>query len=159
MTMQGITPCLWFDTQAEEAVAFYASLIEDSQIGEVVRYGEGAPLPAGTALTVEFTLQGQKFLALNGGPMFQFSPAVSFILHCETQEEVDHLWENLSDGGEKQRCGWLRDKYGLSWQVVPAAVGRMMRDPDPARRNRVMQAIMAMDRLDIAALEAAYGGP
>lgn len=157
--MQGITPCLWFDTQAEEAVAFYASLIEDSRIGEVVRYGEGAPLPAGTALTVEFTLQGQKFLALNGGPMFQFSPAVSFILHCKTQEEVDHLWENLSDGGEKQRCGWLRDKYGLSWQVVPAAVGRMMRDPDPARRNRVMQAIMAMDRLDIAALEAAYGGP
>lgn len=156
--MQKITPCLWFDTQAEEAVQFYTSVIRDAKIGGITRYGEGAPMPSGTVLTVRFTIQGQEFLALNGGPMFTFSHAVSFIINCETQEEVDTYWEKLSEGGEKEQCGWLKDRYGLSWQVVPAALGRMMEDPDPERASRVMQAMMPMQKIDIAALEAAYAG-
>lgn len=156
--MQGITPCLWFDTQAEEAVEFYTSIIQDSKIGERAYYGEGAPMPAGTLLTVRFELQGQEFLALNGGPLFKFTHAVSFVLNCETQAEVDRLWEKLSEGGEVEQCGWLRDKYGISWQVVPTIVGKMMQDPDRERSNRVMAAILKMVKLDIATLEAAYRG-
>jgi len=156
--MKGITPCLWFDTQAEEAVEFYTSIVKDSRIGERAYYGEGAPMPAGTLLTVRFELQGQEFLALNGGPMFKFTHAVSFVLNSETQEEVDYLWEKLSEGGEVEQCGWLRDKYGISWQVVPTIVGKMMQDPDRERSNRVMAAIMQMVKLDIATLEAAYHG-
>ncbi len=156
--MQKITPCLWFDTQAEEAVQFYTSIIQGSKIGEVVRYGEGAPMPAGTVLTIRFEIQGQAFLALNGGPMFQFSPAVSFILNCDTQEEIDDLWERLSEGGTKERCGWLRDKFGVSWQVNPTILGELMQDKDTERSNRVMQALLQMDKLDIATLKAAHKG-
>ena len=156
--MQGITPCLWFDTQAEEAVRFYTSTIKGSKMGAIAYYGEGAPMPAGSVLTVRFELQGQEFIALNGGPMFKFSPAVSFILNCDTQEEVDELWEKLSEGGEIEQCGWFRDKYGISWQVVPVVVAKMMQDTDRERSNRVMQAILQMKKLDIATLEAAYRG-
>lgn len=156
--MQKITPCLWFDTQADEAVRFYTSIIRNSKIGACTYYGEGAPLPAGTVLTIRFELQGQEFVALNGGPMFSFTHAVSFILNCEDQEEVDALWEKLSEGGEKEQCGWVRDRYGLSWQVVPMVVGKMLQDPDPLRSRRVFAAIMTMTKLDIATLERAYAG-
>ena len=156
--MQIITPCLWFDTQAEEAVRFYTSVLKNARIGTISRYGEGAPLPAGTALTVSFTLEGQEFLALNGGPMFTFTPAISFVVNCTSQAEVDTYWEKLSEGGRKDRCGWLQDKYGVSWQIVPTVLGEMMQDKDPAKSGRVMQAVLTMDKLDIAALEAAYRG-
>src|SRR5207247_8289827 len=123
------------------------------------RYGEGAPLPKGTVLTVRFQLDGQDFLALNGGPMFQFTEAVSLIVNCETQEEVDRMWEKLSEGGQQVQCGWLKDKYGLSWQIVPTALAKMLSDPDPARADRVLQAVMQMKKLDITKLEEAYGRP
>lgn len=157
--MKGITPCLWFDTQAEEAVEFYTSIIPDSKIGERAYYGEGSPLPAGTLLTVRFQIQGQEFLALNGGPMFTFNHAVSFVLNCETQEEVDRYWDALAAGGEVEQCGWLRDKYGVSWQIVPITLGKMLECGDPERANRVMQAVLKMVKLDIATLEAAYREP
>ena len=155
--MQKIVPCLWFDDQAEEAARFYTSIFKNSRVGKIARYGEGGPRPKGTVLTVKFRLDGQEFLALNGGPQFKFTEAVSFIVNCETQKEVDRLWETLSEGGEKVQCGWLKDKYGLSWQIVPTILARMMSDPDPRRADRVFQAVMRMKKLDIKELKAAYG--
>jgi predicted 3-demethylubiquinone-9 3-methyltransferase (glyoxalase superfamily) len=155
--MQKITPCLWFDDQADEAARFYASVFRNSRIGKVSHYGEAGPRPKGTVLTVEFQLDGQDFLALNGGPEFKFTEAVSFIVSCETQEEVDRLWDKLSEGGEKVQCGWLKDKFGLSWQIVPTVLGKMLSDPDPVRADRVMQAMLGMKKLDIRGLEEAYG--
>ena len=155
--MQKITPCLWFDDQAEEAARFYTSLFKNSKVGRTTRYGEGGPRPKGSVLTVKFRLDGQDFLALNGGPQFKFTEAVSFIVSCETQKEVDRLWEALSEGGEKVQCGWLKDRYGLSWQIVPTILERMISDPDPRRADRVFQAVMHMKKLDIKALKEAYG--
>jgi predicted 3-demethylubiquinone-9 3-methyltransferase (glyoxalase superfamily) len=155
--MQKITPCFWFDDQAEEAARFYTSIFKNSRVGKISRYGEGAPRPKGTVLTVKFRLDGQEFLALNGGPQFKFTEAVSFIVNCETQKEVDRLWEALSEGGEKVQCGWLKDQYGLSWQIVPTILARMMSDPDPRRADRVFQAVMRMKKLDIKELKEAYG--
>jgi len=156
--MQKITPCLWFDQQAEEAARFYVSIFKNSKIGAINHYGEGAPMPKGTVLTVRFQLDGQDYLALNGGPMFKFTEAVSFIVNCETQEEVDRMWDTLSDGGQQVQCGWLKDKYGLSWQVVPTALAKMISDPEPGRAGRVMKALLQMKKLDIKKLEEAYAG-
>ena len=153
---QKITPCLWFDGQAEEAAEFYVSLFEDGEIVRVDRYGEGGPRPAGTVLTVAFRLAGQEFVALNGGPEFTFTEAVSFQIDCQTQDEVDRLWAALSEGGEPGPCGWLKDRFGLSWQVVPSVLGEMLQDQDRARANRVMQAMLQMNKMDIAALKRAY---
>jgi len=155
--MQKITPCLWFDRQAEEAARFYVSIFKNSKIGEITRYGEGAPLPKGTVLTVRFQLDGQDFLALNGGPVFKFTEAISLIVNCDTQEEIDRMWDKLSEGGQQVECGWLKDKYGLSWQIAPAVIGKMLSDPDPARGARVLQAVLKMKKLDIKKLEEAYG--
>jgi predicted 3-demethylubiquinone-9 3-methyltransferase (glyoxalase superfamily) len=154
--MQKITPFLWFDGNAEEAVNLYVSLFKNSKILNVARYGEGSPGPAGSVMTVSFQLQGQDFMALNGGPMFKFTEAVSFLVNCETQEEVDELWEKLSAGGAKSRCGWLKDKFGLSWQIVPTALGALMQDKNPAKSKKVMQAMLQMDKLDINGLKQAY---
>lgn len=156
--MKKIVPCLWFDSQAEEAVNFYTSIVRDSKICTVARYTEAGPMPAGTVMTVIFELQGQEFMALNGGPVFQFTPAVSFVLHCEDQGEIDHYWDALSEGGAVERCGWLRDKYGVSWQVVPAIIGDLMGSGDPARSRRVMEAVLKMVKIDIAAMQKAYDG-
>ena len=159
--MQKITPFLWFDNQAEEAVNFYLSVFKNSKIVNVARYGDdGAKVsgrPQGSVMTVAFQLDGQPFVALNGGPVFTFSPAISFVVDCQTQQEVDHLWEKLSAGGEQQQCGWLKDKYGVTWQIVPSVLGELMSDPDPAKAQRVMQAMLQMTRLDIAALQQAAG--
>ena len=161
--MQKFTPCLWFDSNAEEAARFYVSVFRDSRIVSIARYGEaGAKAsgkPLGSVMTVSFRLDGQDFLALNGGPEFTFSPAVSFIANCETQEEIDRLWANLSEGGEEVECGWLKDKYGVSWQIVPTVLGEMMQDKDAARSDRVMRALVRMKKLDIAALKRAYEQP
>jgi len=158
--MQKITPCLWFDDKAEEAVNFYVSIFKNSKIGTVARYGEaGAEVsgrPKGTVMTVAFQLEGQEFLALNGGPIFKFSEAISFVVNCETQEEIDKMWEKLSAGGEKGRCGWLKDKYGLSWQIVPPVLGEMLHDKDAKKSERVMKAMLQMNKLDIKALKQAY---
>jgi predicted 3-demethylubiquinone-9 3-methyltransferase (glyoxalase superfamily) len=158
--MKKITPCLWYDDKAEEAVNFYISIFKNSKINGIARYGEagakGAGRPKGSVLTVAFQLDGQDFLALNGGPHFTFSPAISFIANCETQEELDELWEKLSEGGRKDRCGWLTDKYGVSWQIVPAALGKMVQDKDAEKSDRVMKAILGMDKLDIETLKRAY---
>ncbi len=154
--MQKITPFLWFDGKAEEAANFYVSIFKNSKIVSVTRYGEAGPGPKGTVMIVKFQLGGEEFLALNGGPQFTFSPAVSLVANCETQAEVDELWEKLSAGGEKLNCGWLTDKYGLSWQVVPTLVGELMQDKDAEKTNRVMQAIMGMNKLEIAGLRRAY---
>jgi predicted 3-demethylubiquinone-9 3-methyltransferase (glyoxalase superfamily) len=154
-TMRKITPCLWFDDQAEEAARFYTSIFKNSKINKVVHYGEGGPRPKGSVLTVLFELDGQEFLALNGGPQFKFTEAVSFIVNCETQEEVDRMWEKFSEGGKEGQCGWLTDKYGLSWQIVPTVLSKLMTDPDPARAKRVFQAMMGMKKLDIKGLEEA----
>lgn len=156
--MQKITPCLWFDDQAEEAVRFYTSTFKNSTIDKVTHYGEGGPRPKGSVLTVSFHIDGQEFLALNGGPIFKFTEAISWIVNCETQEEVDRMWEKLSEGGEKGRCGWLKDKYGMSWQVVPTLLVQLMGDPDPARSARVFQAMLRMNKLDIQELKKAYEG-
>ncbi len=156
--MQQITPFLWFDGKAEEAMNFYVSIFKNSKVISVSRCGEGGPAPKGTAMSVKFQLNGLEFLALNGGPLFTFSPAVSFFVNCESQQEIDDLWSRLSAGGVKERCGWLKDKYGLSWQIIPSALGRMLQDQDPAKAGRVMQAMMQMEKLDIAALERAYAG-
>ena len=157
--MKKITPCLWFDGKAEEAARFYASIIrKKSKIGAISRYGEGAPFPKGTVLTVTFTLLGQEFMALNGGPEYKFTPALSLMIECETQEEIDVLWDKLSEGGKKVQCGWLEDRYGLSWQVVPEGIGKMVADKDPAKAGRVIQAIMGMTKLDFKALRKAYRG-
>ena len=154
--MQTITPFLWFDGKAEEAMNFYASIFKNSKIGSVTRYGEEGPGPKGKVMTATFQLNGQEFIALNGGPQFAFSPAISFLVNCETQQEVDELWEKLSEGGEKQRCGWLKDKFGLSWQIVPSALGVMLRDKDAEKSRRVMKAMLQMDRIDIKGLRQAY---
>ncbi|HZM85533.1 MAG TPA: VOC family protein [Blastocatellia bacterium] len=156
--MQKITPFLWFDNNAEEAVNFYVSLFKNSKVLSITRYGEAGPGPAGTVLTAAFQLQGQEFIALNGGPQFKFSEAISFSVNCETQEEVDQYWEKLSEGGEKGRCGWLKDKYGLSWQVNPVVLGEMLQDEDPEKAKRVMEAMLQMDKLDIETLKKAYEG-
>src|SRR6266498_2618659 len=154
--MQKITPFLWFDDQAEEAANFYVSIFKNSKIGNTARYGEAGPGPAGTVMPVAFELNGQEFTALNGGPEFKFTEAISFFVNCESQQEVDELWEKLSEGGEEGPCGWLKDKYGLSWQIVPTVLGEMLNDPDPAKAQRVMKAMLQMQKIDIAGLKQAY---
>jgi predicted 3-demethylubiquinone-9 3-methyltransferase (glyoxalase superfamily) len=156
-TMQNIVPFLWFDHQAEEAVQFYTSLFKDSRITSVSRYGEGSPLPAGTVMVVTFQLNGQEFMALNGGPYEPFTSAISFFVNCETQEEVDYLWEKLTEGGQAVQCGWLKDKYGISWQIVPTILGELMQDKDPAKVARVTAAMLKMVKLDSAELLRAAG--
>ena len=154
--MQKITPFLWFDNQAEEAANFYVSLFKNSKIGSIRRYADAGPGPKGSVMSVIFQLEGQEFFALNGGPHFKFTPAISLFVNCENQEEVDELWEKLSAGGRKDRCGWLQDKYGLSWQIVPTALSQFLGDPDPAKSARVMKAMLQMDKIDIARLKEAY---
>ncbi|HEX3385680.1 MAG TPA: VOC family protein [Mucilaginibacter sp.] len=154
--MQKITPFLWFDSQAEEAMNFYVSIFKDSKVNKVTRYGEAGPGTPGTVMSAEFTLNGTDFFALNGGPVFKFSPATSFFIHCETQEEVDHYWNKLGEGGKPNQCGWLDDKFGVTWQVVPNALGRYLNDPDKKKAKNVMQAMMKMTKLDIAKLQEAY---
>ena len=154
--MQRITPFLWFDDQAEEAMNFYVSIFKNSKVGRVTRYGEAGPGPKGSVMSATFQLEGQEFMALNGGPHFSFTPAISFFVNCETQEEVDELWKRLSAGGKTERCGWLKDKYGLSWQIIPSALGRLMGDKDAAKAQSVMKAMLQMDKIDIARLEQAY---
>lgn len=156
--MQKITPFLWFDHQAEEAATFYVSIVKNSKIVSVARYGDAGPGPKGSVMTVVFELGGQQFIALNGGPQFKFTEAVSFVINCETQLEVDELWEKLSSGGRKDRCGWLKDKFGLSWQIVPAILGRLMQDKDREKSKRVMQAMLKMDKLNVEGLQQAYDG-
>ena len=160
--MQKITPCWWFDDQAEEAVKFYASIFKNSKIKSITRYSEDAAKvsgrPKGSVLTVAFKLAGQEFLALNGGPIFKFTEAVSFIVNCQTQAEVDRLWEKLSEGGEEGQCGWLKDKYGLSWQIIPSALGKLLQDKDAEKAKRVMKAMLQMDKIDIHRLKQAYDG-
>jgi len=159
--MQKITPFLWFDEKAEEAVNFYVSVFKNSKIGGITRYDEEGSKAAGrakgTVMTVEFQLDGQEFTALNGGPHFKFTEAISLVVNCETQEEVDKFWEKLSEGGEKSRCGWLKDKYGLSWQVVPTVLAEMFLDKDAEKSQRVMKAMLQMDKIDIKTLKQAYG--
>jgi predicted 3-demethylubiquinone-9 3-methyltransferase (glyoxalase superfamily) len=154
--MQKITPFLWFDGKAEEAMNFYTSIFRNSKIGRVTRYGETGPGQKGTVMSATFQLDGQEFIALNGGPMFTFSPAISFFVNCETQAEVDDLWEKLSEGGEKQRCGWLKDKYGVSWQIIPSALGEMLQDKDAEKSKRVMGAMLQMNKIDIKSLKQAH---
>ncbi len=157
--MQTIKPCLWFDTQALDAANFYISIFKNSKLGKVSYYGDGAPLPKGTVLTVTFQLNGQEFIGLNGGPMFKFTEAVSFVVNCESQDEIDDYWKKLTaDGGQEVQCGWLKDKFGLSWQIVPTALGKLMEDKDPAKSSRVMQALMKMVKLDVNGLQQAYRG-
>jgi len=154
--MQKITPFLWFDGNAEEAMNFYTSIFKNSKIGRITRYGDAGPGPKGTVMSATFQLDGQEFMALNGGPQFKFTEAISFFVNCETQEEVDELWEKLSEGGQKSRCGWLKDKYGLSWQIIPSALGKMLGDKNPEKSQRVMKAMLQMDKIDIKGLEQAY---
>jgi predicted 3-demethylubiquinone-9 3-methyltransferase (glyoxalase superfamily) len=156
--MKTITPFLWFDNQAEEAMNLYVSIFKNSRILGVTRFGEGGPGPKGTVMTATFELDGQEFIALNGGPHFKFTEAISFSVNCETQEEVDEMWERLSEGGEKGRCGWLKDRFGLSWQVNPRILGEMLQDKDPEKAERVMQAMLQMDKFDIKTLKQAYEG-
>ncbi len=153
---QTITPFLWFDDQAEEAANFYVSIFPNSEVVDVSRYGEAGPRPAGMVMTVTFRLDGLELVALNGGPEFTFTQAVSFAIHCETQEEVDYYWERLTDGGEPGPCGWLKDRFGLPWQVVPTTLERLLRDEDRVKANRVMEAMLQMSKIDIAKLEEAY---
>ncbi|HJU97977.1 MAG TPA: VOC family protein [Jiangellaceae bacterium] len=153
--MQTITTSLWFDTEAEEAANFYVSVFKNSQVRNVARYGEAGPRPAGMVMTVDFELDGQQFIALNGGPEFRFTEAVSLQVNCESQEEVDRYWSVLSEGGEEGPCGWLKDRYGLSWQIIPVALTELINDPDTAKAQRVMAAMLQMKKIDIAALEAA----
>jgi predicted 3-demethylubiquinone-9 3-methyltransferase (glyoxalase superfamily) len=154
--MQKITPFLWFDGKAEEAMNFYVSIFKNSTVGSVTRYGAAGPGPKGSVMSAMFRLDGQEFFALNGGPHFTFTPAISFFVNCETQQEVDELWERLSEGGEKSRCGWLKDKYGLSWQIIPSVLSELLHDKDPAKSGRVMKAMMQMGKIDIAGLQRAY---
>ncbi len=160
--MQKITPFLWFDDKAEEAAKFYTSIFKDSKILSITRYEEegakAAGRPKGSVMTIVFKLEGQEFIALNGGPVFTFSPAISFVVSCKTQIEIDRLWEKLSEGGEKDRCGWLKDKYGVSWQIVPAVLDKMLQDKDPKRLERLMKAILKMNKIDIKTLKQAYEG-
>ena len=154
--MQKITPFLWFNDQAEEAMHFYVSIFKNSKVGRVTRCGEAGPGPKGAVMSATFQLEGQDFMALNGGPHFSFTPAISMFVNCETQEEVDELWEKLSAGGSKERCGWLKDKYGLSWQIIPSALGKLMGDKNPAKAKSVMNAMLQMNRIDIKTLQQAY---
>jgi predicted 3-demethylubiquinone-9 3-methyltransferase (glyoxalase superfamily) len=155
---QKITTCLWFDGQAEEAVKFYGSVFKGSKVLSVVRYGDAGPGPKGTVMAIAFRLEGREFLALNGGPQFKFTEAVSLVVQCETQREVDAYWRKLTaKGGQEGQCGWLKDRYGLSWQVVPSAIIEMLQDPDPERSRRLMEAIFPMRKLNLAALKKAYG--
>ncbi len=157
--MQKITPFLWFDNQAEEAANFYVSIFKNSKIDTISRYGDSGPGPKGTVMVATFQLEGQKFAALNGGPQFTFTPAISLFVDCDTQEEVDELWDKLLVGGRKDRCGWLQDKYGLSWQIIPTVLMKLMSDPDPAKSSRVMKAMLQMDKIDIKRLQEAYQQP
>ena len=154
--MQKITPFLWFNDQAEEAMNFYTAIFKNSKIVSVSRYGEGGPGQPGSVMTATFELDGQEFMALNGGPLFTFTEAISFFVNCETQAEVDELWEKLTEGGEESQCGWLKDKYGLSWQIVPSVFGELLSDPDAEKAGRVMNAMLQMKKIDIAGLRAAY---
>ena len=154
--MQKITPFLWFDDKAEEAANFYVSIFKNSKLGRVTRYGEGGPGPKGKVMSITFELDGQEFYALNGGPIFKFTPAISFFVNCETQQEVDDLWGKLSAGGEESKCGWLKDKYGLSWQIVPLVLGKMLQDKDSEKARRVMKAMLQMGKIDISRLQQAY---
>jgi predicted 3-demethylubiquinone-9 3-methyltransferase (glyoxalase superfamily) len=154
--LQKITPFLWFDNQAKEAMNFYVSIFKNSKRERISRYGEAGPGPKGTVMVASFQLEGQKFIALNGGPHFKFTEAVSFLVNCETQDEVDGFWEKLSEGGSQGQCGWLKDKFGLSWQIVPTILGELMSDPDPEKSKRVMTAMLQMKKLDINALKRAY---
>jgi predicted 3-demethylubiquinone-9 3-methyltransferase (glyoxalase superfamily) len=156
---QKITPFLWFDHQAEEAAAFYTSIFKSSKIETVTRYGDAGPGPKGSVMTVGFQIEGQQFTALNGGPVFKFTEAISFVVNCQTQEEIDELWEKLSAGGQEIQCGWLKDKFGVSWQIVPPVLIDMLQDTDAARSQRVMKAMFQMKKLDIAGLEKAYRQP
>jgi predicted 3-demethylubiquinone-9 3-methyltransferase (glyoxalase superfamily) len=153
-----ITPFLWFDTQAEEATNYYLSVFADSELLSVVRYGEAGPGDAGTVMTTEFRLNNQTFVALNGGPMYRFSPATSFVINVDTQDEVDHYWEKLTEGGQPEQCGWTTDKFGVTWQIVPRILPELLSDPDREKANRVMAAMLQMTKIEIAPLEAAYAG-
>lgn len=153
--IQKITPFLWFDSQAEEAAKFYVSIFNDSKITSISHYGEGAPVPAGTVMTVAFQIEGQKFTALNGGPLFGFTEAISFVVHCQNQVEVDYYWEKLTNGGTEVQCGWLKDKYGVSWQVVPDKLMELLNHPDAAKAQRVTQAMLQMVKLDLNVLQEA----
>jgi len=153
--MPTITPFLWFNDQAEEAMNFYVSIFKNSRAGSVTRYGDAGPGPKGSVMTANFQLEGQEFTALNGGPQFPFTEAVSFVVHCETQQEIDYYWDKLTTGGRPSQCGWLKDKFGLSWQVVPAVLPRLLKDADPKKSQRVMKALMQMTKLDIARLQEA----
>jgi predicted 3-demethylubiquinone-9 3-methyltransferase (glyoxalase superfamily) len=153
--MQKVTPCLWFDTQGEEAARFYTSVFPNSRILDIAHYGAAGPRPEGTVMTVDFELDGQEFVALNGGPEFTFNEAISFQVSCETQEQVDAFWSRLSEGGEEGPCGWLKDRYGVSWQIVPTVLPKLLGDPDPERSQRVMRAMLDMKKLEIDALERA----
>jgi predicted 3-demethylubiquinone-9 3-methyltransferase (glyoxalase superfamily) len=156
--MQKISPCLWFDTRAEDAANFYVSLFEDSNVTLVTRYSEAGPGPAGEVMLVFFTLAGQEFMAVNGGPQFPFTEAVSFHVSCQDQDEVDRFWSQLTQGGEEGQCGWLKDRFGLSWQITPVRMGELLGDPDPERSQRAMQAMLQMQKIDIQALEDAANG-
>jgi predicted 3-demethylubiquinone-9 3-methyltransferase (glyoxalase superfamily) len=154
--MQKITPFLWFNDKAEEAVNFYVSIFKNSKVMSVSRFGDAGPGPKGSVMSMTFQIEGQDFYALNGGPVFTFTPAISLFVNCESQPEVDELWEKLSAGGKKDRCGWLKDKYGLSWQIIPTVLGKLLQDKDPEKSKRVMQAMLQMDKIDIKALQQAY---
>jgi predicted 3-demethylubiquinone-9 3-methyltransferase (glyoxalase superfamily) len=153
-----ITPFLWFDDKAEEAANFYVSVFKNSKIGSVARYGDAGPGPKGSVMTVSFELEGQEFIALNGGPLYTFTPAISFFVDCKTQQEVDELWDKLTAGGGEVECGWLRDKYGLSWQIIPTALLELMQDKDPVKSQRVFKAMLQMTKIDIEGLQRAYRG-
>jgi len=156
--MQKLSTCLWFNTEAEEAMNFYTSIFKNSKKGKISHYGEGAPMPKGTVMVATFEILGHEFLALNGGPQFKFNEAISLVVNCDTQKEVDEYWEKLSEGGRDIQCGWLKDKYGVSWQVVPTILAELMSDKDAAKTQRVMQALMKMTKLDIQKLKQAYEG-
>jgi predicted 3-demethylubiquinone-9 3-methyltransferase (glyoxalase superfamily) len=156
--MQKIVPFLWFDDKAEEAANFYVSIFKNSKIGEVSRYGEAGPGPKGSVMCISFQLEGQEFYALNGGPMFPFTEAISLFVNCETQQEIDELWGRLTAGGKESRCGWLKDKFGLSWQIIPTALMKMHQDKDPEKAKRAMNAMLQMGKIDLAALQKAYDG-
>ncbi len=156
--MQRITPYLWFEDQAEEAASFYTSIFKNSKINEISRYGEGGPGPAGSVMLVSFELDGQQFIALNGGPQFQFTEAISFVINCESQEEIDYMWDKLTEGGEESMCGWLKDRYGISWQVVPTALPELLNAPNPGAQQRVMEVFLKMSKIDLPTLRLAYEG-
>jgi predicted 3-demethylubiquinone-9 3-methyltransferase (glyoxalase superfamily) len=157
--MQKIVPFLWFDGRAEEAMNFYTSIFKNAKVSNVTRYGDAGPGPKGSVMSATFELEGQRFYALNGGPMFRFSPAISFFVNCTTQAEVDDLWRKLSEGGKTNQCGWLDDKFGVTWQIIPTVLGELLQSKEPGKANRVMQAMMKMTKIDIALLEAAAAAP